>query len=94
MIRAHKRRLRALLEAELRAAGHPDPVTAGVQLVLLIDGTAFTTASRPERTAGRRSPRAGQTRDLPDGPGALALRQGPGTTAPNATALRQKPSAR
>ncbi|GAA4579252.1 TetR/AcrR family transcriptional regulator [Planotetraspora phitsanulokensis] len=48
VIRAHKRRLRALIEAELRAAGHPDPVTAGVQLVLLIDGAAVTAASRPD----------------------------------------------
>jgi len=48
VIRAHKRRLRALLEGELRAAGHPDPAMAGVQLQLLIDGAAAVAASRPD----------------------------------------------
>ncbi|MFC0549793.1 TetR/AcrR family transcriptional regulator [Planotetraspora thailandica] len=48
VVRAHKQRRREMLEAELRAAGHPDPVTAGIQLELLIDGAAVNAALRPE----------------------------------------------
>lgn len=48
VVREHKVRVKEMLAAELRAAGHPDPAVGAAQLELLIEGAAVVAASRPD----------------------------------------------
>lgn len=53
IVRHHKDQLRALLAAELQAAGHADPATAAEELLLLVDGALVAGALRPDRHPAR-----------------------------------------
>jgi AcrR family transcriptional regulator len=65
--RGYRENVHRLLERELREFGHPDPERAADQLLLLIDGTLATGATRPgsdPASAARRL--AEQVIDVPD----------------------------
>lgn len=48
VVAEHKHAVRALLQAELTAAAHPEPEHGATQLLLLLDGVLVTGALRPD----------------------------------------------
>jgi AcrR family transcriptional regulator len=52
-ILAHKARVRALLLAELEAAGHRDPEQAATQLMVLIEGVMSAALTHPQTRPGK-----------------------------------------
>lgn len=56
--RAYREQLHLLFEEEMRQLGHPDPVTAAAQVVLLIDGVLVAAVNRPETHPAKAARRA------------------------------------